>query len=198
MGKKVSSKSSTVTKLSNSKLFVHNSWIAQIAKEKSETLTFWFRIRDSNGWNRLLELLYCFYFLFGDSMFYPNKHLHQGNPDSTQLDLPHESYNMCFYTKKKDYSCISPGFPNFYNIYSFTSSKILTSFGEPDAPGSCLVHTGPAFHASVSPQSQNPPPVELCICKRHKFQLWNMYTNSETIEMCIIYVKHKYKYLPTK
>lgn len=84
----------------------------------------------------------------------------------------HMNHTICaFIQRKKDYSCISPGIPNFYNIYSFTSSKILTSFGEPDAPGSCLVHTGPAFHASVSPQSQNPPPVELCICKRHKFQL---------------------------
>lgn len=127
-------------------------------------------------------------------MFDPNKHLNQGNSDSTQLDLLHELYTILSHTG------ISTFFKkgSIYNIYSFTLNNILTSFAEPDAPGSCLVHSGPAFHASVSPQSQNPPPVELCICKNHVFQSQNMHIKSKRkIEMCIE-VKHKYKYLQNR
>ena len=88
---------------------------------------------------------------------------------------------------------------NIYIIYSFTLSNILTSFAEPDAPGSCLVHTGPAFHASASPQSQNPPPVELCICKKCVIRSRNMCIKSKRkTEMCIVWVIHKYKSLHTK
>lgn len=108
---------------------------------------------------------------------FDHKHLDKENPDSTQSDLQHELYTIHTFIHRNKHSFLKG---NIYNIYSFTLSNILTSFAEPDAPGSCLVHSGPAFHASVSPQSQNPPPVELCICKKCVFHPWNMHIESKS------------------